>query len=82
MAQSSPKIDKQLNVLHQIADADFQGCGNAYQCPKGNHCLGAFDFTEIIRVQVGKFGKFLLGETGLLPTLADRFTDDFVLFWD
>ena len=59
------------------ADWDFNRLGDAQQCLDGNDFFAAFNFAQILRVQIHLFRQFFLGESGLFAAKANGVTQNF-----
>ena len=70
---------RQLQFVHQIADANAEGFGYAQQCVQADPLFSTFNFANINRVQVGFFGQTFLAQTSQLAAVADGVTEDFQL---
>ncbi len=60
----------------QISNPQLQGFGDSLERFQRNLLLCAFDFANVVAIQVGFLGQFFLAESGSLAFDADRFTDD------
>ena len=49
-----------LGISHQVAQAHFQGRGDAHERVNGNIFLAALDVADVIVMEIGFFGQFLL----------------------
>jgi hypothetical protein len=73
---------KHLNAENQIAQTDFQGNRNTHQGVNGDVFLSALNVADVIVVEVGFFGQFLLAPFHRPAVRSDVFTQNLSVFWD
>ena len=57
-----------------------KNCGDIFQRLQCNLFFGSFDLTNIIRGEVGLFGKLFLAQTSPAPQDVDVFPDNLIDF--
>jgi hypothetical protein len=65
----------------QIPNFHFQGFGNPQEGVKADPLFAAFDFADVNRMQIRPLGELFLAQSSPLAAFADRFTQNFEMFW-
>jgi hypothetical protein len=63
------------DITKECPDGSFDRLGDAQQRLDGNNLLPAFDFSEILGIQVSGLGQLFLGEPGFASARADGFAN-------
>lgn len=68
-----------LNIVHQITEANFQCFGNPDQGVNTHGLLAAFHFSDVDRMEIRFFRQDFLTQPRRLAVMSNRCSDDFTV---